>query len=49
MSAAEIAAVKEGQADFAAGRFMSEAQFRRRMSQYIKSREAKIAKKRTAR
>jgi len=41
MTVEEIAAVKEGMADFAAGRVLSEEQFEEEMRHYFERREAK--------
>lgn len=42
MTAEEVAAVKEGKADFAAGRVLSEEQFEEAMGHYFARREAEI-------
>jgi predicted transcriptional regulator len=47
MTAEEIAAVKEGVADFAAGRVLSEEQFDEEMHRYFERREAQDGRQRT--
>ena len=42
MTAEEIAAVKEGKADFAAGRVLSEEQFEEEMRHYFARRETEL-------